>query len=198
MVGEGAVGWQTFLRTNRFEYMKASTFRLQVALLLLFMISCNQGSAPGSSDNLFDSASDEVTLIQREIIRINGITSEVRIFRFPCDKEVEVTYYLDKGKAVKIVVDWQAMNNGVHKEEFYFKDGKLIFDYDYVEAGTDCDDCLPMVEKKTYIADGQPVQYLENDSVGNCDCRFDEDHVAYLLYPARSRQELQKILCPGS
>ena len=178
--------------------MKAFTFRLQIAMLLVFMMSCNQEPAPGNADNLFDSATDDVSLIQREIIRINGITSEIRIFRFPCDEEVEVTYYLDKGKAVKILIEWPVINDRYHKEEFYFKDAKLIFEYDYLEGGTSCEDCLPVVEKKTYIDGDKPIQYLENDSVSDCiDCRYEEDHLAYLLYPARSRQELREILCPG-
>jgi len=199
MVGAPGVKEQTFIRSNRFEYMKAFTFRLQISIWLIFLISCNQGPGTGSSESIFDSATDEVSLIQREIIRINGITSEIRIFRFPCDEEVDVTYYLDKGKAVKIVIDWPVVNNRHHKEEFYFKDGQLIFEYDYLEEGADCEDCLPVLEKKTYIADGKPIQHQENDSVKNCiDCRYEEDHLGYVLYPARSRQELREILCPDS
>lgn len=178
--------------------MKASTFLLSLAMVLV-LISCRQGPDQSTSDNMFDSATDDVSLIQREIIRINGITSEIRIFKFSCEEEIEVTYYLDKGKAVKIVIDWPVIDGRDHQEEYYFKDGKLIFDYDYAEGGEHCADCLPALEMKTYISGDKPIQHLRNDSLADCsDCHYDETHPAYQLYPARSRQELREILCPGS
>lgn len=196
MVGAPEVDMQTFMRANRFAYMKASTFRLHIAMMLVLMFSCSQGPDRSGSESLFDSASDDVSLIQREIIRINGITSEIRIFTFPCNgKEVEITYYLDKGKTAKIRIDWPIVDGRYHNEEYYFKDGKLIFDYDYVERREGCVDCPPSLEKKTYIAD-DVVQYLENDSVRENPDGPEENQLAYRLYPVRSRQELREILCP--
>ena len=198
--------------------MKYIVFRL---MLILTVLSCNSENAqkkqpadqnelqndsplvfksPDTAINREDSRKDMhpenyVLNIRNEVQRINTLATDSTKHTFICDTEGTIIYYTYSGKVVKVIINWGYLGDGSTKSEYYFKDDKLIFEYELMIGGPAG---LPetRMEQRIYVRDDKTVKFMRNQKVMSCrKCEFRSTSREYKVLRANETGDYEAALC---
>lgn len=134
--------------------------------------------------------------IKQEVERINTAGLAYKRHDFMCDEKAYVVYHYDKGSVVKVTIDWGTVGDAYHREEFYYRNGRLIFDYDLVEGAGAYPGGDTKLERRHYVANDKAIRYLENNGEKPCEyCTYTKSSVAYRALAAEVSKDFQGILC---
>ena len=153
-------------------------------------------TAQGHVDsNKTSSISDMVLNIRKEVQRINVLPLDSTKHGFYCDTDGKITYYTYNGKVVKIVIDWSFVGDASSIVEYFYKDGKLIFEYEVIigaPAG------LPdtRLEQRIYVNNDRTIRFMRNQEVIACrKCEFSPSSREYKVLRAYKSGNIKSALC---
>jgi hypothetical protein len=137
-----------------------------------------------------------VDSIELDVARINAANLHAVAEDFVCDEKVNLIYYYDGKTIVKITIDWGTVGDASHKEEFFYQDNKLIFDYDLVEGAGAYPGGDSKLERRHYVVNDKVVQYTENKVVKPCEhCGYKASSKPYKILVPQMTPALEKWLC---
>lgn len=133
--------------------------------------------------------------IRSEFKRINSLRLTPKKNKFVCDTDGTITYYSDKGKVVKIAIDWGFIGDGSSTSEYYYKDDILIFTYEtYIGGPANGPDIK--TEYRTYISNNKTIKYMENQNISVCTtCQFNDSSREYKALRAYNTNNIMSALC---
>lgn len=141
-------------------------------------------------------ATDPIATIRQRVEHINTTKLEKKHFEFMCDEKMMVDYFYEDGEIVKIAVDFGTVGDVYAKEGYYYDNGSLVFNYEYVEGGPACDDCIETHEYRTYIQNDKAIRYLKDKNEASCrTCSFPATARQYKLLNAKTQEEVKAVLC---
>jgi len=134
--------------------------------------------------------------IKQEVARINTADLPSKRHDFMCDEKAYVVYHYD-GKAIaKVTIDWGTVGDAYHREEFYYRNGKLIFDYDLLEGAGAYPGGDKKLERRHYVVNDKVIRYLEGEIEKPCEyCDYKKSSVPYRALVADSSKDYKGELC---
>ena len=133
--------------------------------------------------------------IRNEYTRINGLGLAAQKFRFVCDTDGSISYFTENGKVVKIAIDWGFLGDGQSKNEYYYKNGALIFAFEQHVGGPAG---LPETtnEFRSYVQNDRTIKYLRNQKEERCrTCSFSASSREYKALKALETRNFKSALC---
>jgi len=183
---------------------------LILSVITLFLLSCQQPERTQRAESDLKTAADTVKPntpqeskpldpiadIRKTVEAINTGKLQQKHFEFMCDEKTTVDYFYQDTELVKLVIDFGTVGDVYAREDYYFKDGKLVFAYEFVEGGPACDDCIKTDEYRSYIKDDQVIKYMKNKKVESCKkCEFKSSSKPYTLLHLSTAEEIKAVLC---
>ncbi|WP_294820491.1 hypothetical protein [uncultured Flavobacterium sp.] len=142
------------------------------------------------------NASDPIAIIKSEFTRINSSSLTKKSHTYQCDELMKIDYYYEGENVVKAVVDYGTVGDHYQKSEFYYKDGKLFFFYDFVEGGPACEGCEMKLEQRYYIKDDLVIKYIKNQTPEKCEiCNFSQRSTPYRALKAAKTLDFKTAFC---
>jgi hypothetical protein len=139
---------------------------------------------------------DPINSIRNIVEGINNSDLKTKHFEFMCDEKMLVDYFYLNNEIVRISVDYGTIGDSYAKEDYYFANGKLVFNYEFVEGGPACEGCITKNEFRSYIRNDKVIKYLKNKSLQKCrKCEFDLSSKQYKLLQTEKPEEIKWILC---
>lgn len=152
----------------------------------------------------------DIKQIRKEYQRINKARLTTKIIHWENDIEEclppylvgSVTYYYEKNKLVKINSEG-GEDHGEWNEEYYFKDGKLFFIYQYNAWGGAENPTYNTLQLRIYIKDDEAIKTLQTSSVKDLETLSADEieefiKTANALRTAITKEQVTKILsCAG-
>lgn len=140
--------------------------------------------------------SDPIAVIKGEFARINAAKLTKKSYTYQCDELMKIDYYYEGENVVKAVVDYGTVGDHYQKSEFYYKDGKLFFFYDFVEGGPACEGCDMKLERRYYVKDDLVIKYIKNQTTEKCTtCNFSQKSAPYRALKAAKTQDFKTAFC---
>lgn len=137
-----------------------------------------------------------INSIKQEVARINNANFPSKRHDFMCDEKAYVVYHYDGEAIVKATIDWGTVGDAYHREEFYYKDGKLIFDYDLLEGAGAYPGGDKKLERRHYVANDKVIKFLENQEEKTCEyCDYKKSSMPYKALAAESSKDFKGVLC---
>lgn len=134
--------------------------------------------------------------IQDAVKTANTINLLQTHFEFMCDETMKVDYFSKGKEVVKISIDFGTVGDVYAKEDYYYKSGKLIFVYEFVQGGPACEGCIKTDEYRTYIENNEVIKYLKNKDVSKCrKCVFNSNTRHYKLLSLNSAEQIKEVMC---
>lgn len=134
--------------------------------------------------------------IRQRVEYINTADLKKKTFEFMCDEKMVVDYFYEGDEIVKITVDFGTVGDVYAREGYYYRDGKLIFIYEFVEGGPACEGCIKKNEYRTYVDNDKTIKYMRDANVLPCrKCDFDAASRYYKLLKASAAEEIKAIMC---
>ncbi|ALM48464.1 hypothetical protein AMR72_05845 [Flavobacterium psychrophilum] len=141
--------------------------------------------------------SDPIAAIRTKVERINTTELKKKHFEFMCDEKMKVDYFYEGNEIVKITVDFGTVGDTYAREDYYYDNGNLIFNYEFVEGGPACEGCIKTNEYRSYISNNKTIKYLKDKTTQPCKkCEFGKSARQYKLLTAGTENEVKAILCP--
>lgn len=141
-------------------------------------------------------SSDPIAVIKLEFARINSAALVKKSYTYQCDELMKIDYYYEGENVVKAVVDYGAVGDHYQKSEFYYKDGKLLFFYDFVEGGPACEGCEMTLEQRYYVKDDLVIKYIKNQTAEKCEiCNFSQKSTPYRALKAAKTLDFKTAFC---
>lgn len=171
---------------------------------MLFLWSCRQNESTQHQARriaLSDTAKnrkapDSLQFIKNTFKSINTGRLDSLVFSFMRDEKTTVKKFYNKGNVVKAVIDWGAVGDAYHYEEFYYHQNKLIFEFDLLEGVGACDNCDFKRETRNYIKNNMVFLSTENGIKKACKvCVIDTNYRAYQILQAKDSKALKERLC---
>ncbi|RVU01656.1 hypothetical protein EOD41_06765 [Mucilaginibacter limnophilus] len=142
------------------------------------------------------ATTDPIAFIRKNVENINTSKLENKHFEFMCDEKMTVDYFYLNGEIVKISVDFGTVGDVYAKEDYYYKAGKLIFKYEFVEGGPACEGCIKKNEYRSYIKNNKVIKYLKDQKVTTCrTCEFSASSKENKLLKVTTAEEVKAVLC---
>jgi len=134
--------------------------------------------------------------IKKEVARINNANLPSKRHDFMCDEKAYVVYHYD-GKAIaKVTIDWSTVGDTYHREEFYYRNGKLIFDYDLLEGAGAYPGGDKKLERRHFVTNDKVIKYLEGNEEKPCEyCDYKKSSVPYKALAAEASKDYKGVLC---
>jgi hypothetical protein len=137
-----------------------------------------------------------VDSIKQEVARINAANLPSKRHDFMCDEKAYVVYHYDGDTIVKATIDWGTVGDAYHREEFYYRNGKLIFDYDLLEGAGAYPGGDEKLERRHYVVNDKVIRYLENQEEKPCEyCDYKKTSVPYKALAAETSKDFVNVLC---
>lgn len=137
-----------------------------------------------------------IDLIKKEVARINNANFPSKRHDFMCDEKAYVVYHYDGKDIAKVTIDWGTVGDAYHREEFYYKDGKLIFEYDLLEGAGAYPGGDKKLERRHYVENDKVMRYLEGQTEKPCEyCDYKKSSVAYRALAADASKDYKGELC---
>jgi len=134
--------------------------------------------------------------IKQEVARINTSNLTSKRYDFMCDEKAYIVYHYTGDQISKVTVDWGTVGDAYHREEFYYKDGKLIFDYDLIEGAGAYPGGDKKLERRHYVANDKVIKYLEDQQEKPCEyCDYKKSSVPYRALAAEKSKDFVGVLC---
>lgn len=134
--------------------------------------------------------------IKQEVARINTANLPSKSFSFKCDEMVKITYHYTGKEISKVIIDWGTVGDAYQREEFYYKNGRLIFDYDVLEGAGAYEGGDKKLERRHYVINDKAVKYMENDKVLPCKyCDYNKSSKQYKMLAAEATHDFESVLC---
>jgi hypothetical protein len=134
--------------------------------------------------------------IKQEVARINTANLPSKSFSFKCDEMVKITYHYTGKEISKVTIDWGTVGDAYQREEFYYKNGRLIFDYDLLEGAGAYEGGDKKLERRHYVINDKAVKYMENDKVLPCKyCDYAKSSKPYKMLAAEATHDFESVLC---
>lgn len=183
--------------------------KLIISLLSILLMSCSNNEKQKTivaekkaietiqkATKVIEVPTDPIDHIRQMVEKINTIQLDQKHFEFTCDELTKVDYYYNKGKLVKITIDFGTIGDAYAKEDYYYEGGKLIFKYEFVEGGPACEGCITKNEYRSYILNNKVISYLKNKHVAACrKCEFTANSKELRLIEAKDVAEIKNVLC---
>jgi hypothetical protein len=135
--------------------------------------------------------------IREAVESINNSELQAKHYKFMCDELMKVDYFYKDKEIVKIVIDFGTVGDVYAREDYYYKSGKLIFVYEFVEGGPACEGCIKTDEYRTYIENNKVIRYMKNKDVSACrKCEFNSSTRHYKLLSLSSPNQIKAVMCP--
>jgi hypothetical protein len=161
-------------------------------------IDCVAVSAPDVSEpaGIPSQPLTAMDSIKQEVERINTSNLPSKRYDFICDEKAYIVYHYT-GKAIsKVTIDWGVVGDAYHREEFYYRNGKLIFDYDLIEGAGAYSGGDKKLERRHYVLNDKVIKYLEGEQEKPCEyCGYKKSSVPYKALAAEASKDFEKILC---
>ena len=140
--------------------------------------------------------SNPIAVIKGEFARINAAKLTKKPYTYQCDELMKIDYYYEGDDVVKAVVDYGTVGDHYQKSEFYYKDGKLFFFYDFVEGGPACEGCEMKLERRYYVKDDLVIKYMNNQTTEKCTtCSFSQKSIPYRALKAAKTKDFKTAFC---
>ncbi len=183
------------------------------AFALVALISCNDKTSTKEATTTIDcvavtapdaSKTEEahaapltpVDSIKQEVARINTANLPSKRHDFVCDEKAYVVYHYDGGAIVKATIDWGTVGDAYHREEFYYRNGRLIFDYDLLEGAGAYEGGDKKLERRHYVINDKVVKYMEDQQEKPCEyCEYKKNSVPYKALAAETSKDFVNVLC---
>lgn len=137
-----------------------------------------------------------IDIIKKEVARINNANLPSKRHDFMCDEKAYVVYHYNGKDIAKVTIDWGTVGDAYHREEFYYKDGKLIFDYDLLEGAGAYPGGDKKLERRHYVENDKVIRYLEGQTGKPCEyCDYKKSSVAYRALAADASKDYKGELC---
>lgn len=134
--------------------------------------------------------------IKHEVARINTANLPSKRHDFMCDEKAYVVYHYDGNDIAKVTIDWGTVGDAYHREEFYYRNGKLIFDYDLLEGAGAYPGDDKKLERRHYVANDKVIRYLENQEEKPYEyCNYKKSSVPYRALAAEKSKDFVGVLC---
>lgn len=134
--------------------------------------------------------------IKHEVARINTSNFPSKRHDFMCDEKAYVVYHYDGNDIAKVTIDWGTVGDAYHREEFYYRDGKLIFDYDLLEGAGAYPGGDKKLERRHYVVNDKVIRYLENNEEKPCEyCDYKKSSLPYRALAAEKSKDFVGVLC---
>jgi hypothetical protein len=147
-------------------------------------------------EEINEKPSDPIAAIRQRVEHVNTAKLEKKHFEFVCDEKITADYFYEGGELVKIAVDFGTVGDVYAKEGYYYENGRLVFNYEYVEGGPACEGCIKKNEYRTYVKDDKSIRYLKDKNPVPCrTCSFTAASRQYRLLRAKTQDEVKAILC---
>lgn len=145
-----------------------------------------------------EEKTDEISVIRQKFKDINGGKYQLVSYQAECKNSpntIKITKYLDEAYCVKIVVDWGFAGDYGRLTEYYYSDGKLIFEYEEVNGGP-ADRPVTTVTQRNYFAKDKNILFLNNGKKEICanNCILNANSMEYKLIQINSNDEIASIL----
>jgi hypothetical protein len=151
---------------------------------------------PGTEAATVTGPTDPVSSIKAEFARINASSLTNKHYTYKCDELMTIDYYYEGENVVKAVVDYGTVGDHYQKSEFYYKDNKLFFFYNFVEGGPACEGCEMKMEKRYYVKDDLVIKFIKNDKEEKCTtCNFTQRSVPYRALKAATTKDFKTAFC---
>ncbi|MEL1244436.1 hypothetical protein AAEO56_09205 [Flavobacterium sp. DGU11] len=142
------------------------------------------------------ASSDPIDSLKKEFTRINTTSLSKKTYTYKCDELITIDYYYEGDNVVKAVVDFGTVGDHYQKSEFYYRNNKLFFYYDFTEGGPACEGCIVKTEKRYYVQDDKVIKYMKNKEVANCTvCSFSETSLPYRVLSAAETKDFKTTFC---
>lgn len=153
---------------------------------------------PPAEVNDTTSSSSPIQQIRDEYAKINSLAAIKKQFDFVCDAEGKVIYFTYNNEIVKVVVEWGFVGDGASTVEYYYKNGRLFFEYEvYIGMPPSGEDVR--IEYRTYVENDKVIRYMENDKILPCKtCNYKNTDKAYKIINVFSTGNIEEALCPKS
>lgn len=139
---------------------------------------------------------DPINDIKKEFSRINAAALTKKHYTYQCDELMAIDYYYEGDTVVKAVVDYGTVGDHYQKSEFYYKDGKLFFFYDFTEGGPACEGCQMKLEQRYYVKDDLVIKYIKNKKEEKCTtCNFSQRSTPYRALKAAKTLDFKTAFC---
>lgn len=134
--------------------------------------------------------------IKQEVERINTASLRSKRYDFMCDEKAYVVYHYTGDDISKVTIDWGTVGDAYHREEFYYRNGKLIFDYDLIEGAGAYPGGDKKLERRHYVVNNKVIRYLEGQQEKPCEyCNYSKSSIAYKALAAEASKDFKGILC---
>lgn len=147
-------------------------------------------------EEINEKPSDPIAAIRQRVEHINTATLTKKHFEFVCDEKIMADYFYEGDELVKIAVDFGTIGDVYAKEGYYYDNGKLVFNYEFVEGGPACEGCIKKNEYRTYVQNDKSIRYLKDKNQAECrTCSFPASSKQYTLLNAKTQDEVKAVLC---
>ena len=134
--------------------------------------------------------------IKQEVARINTSGLPSKRYNFMCDEKAYIVYHYTGNDISKITIDWGTVGDAYHREEFYYRNGKLIFDYDLIEGAGAYPGGDKKLERRHYVVNDKVIKYLEDQAEKPCEhCDYKKTSTPYKALAAEASKDFKGILC---
>ena len=145
------------------------------------------------------NTSSPVSEIRKEFQRINtagGLSvKKIKWGTENCDIGGTASYFYENDQVVKIVVDGYEAD-GSWLDEYYYKNGKLIFIYEQAQYGHAPHMNETKINCRKYIRGDEVISLAGEGCIeGNLNERFGKDAKEYRLLKARLAKDITAIYC---
>jgi len=137
-----------------------------------------------------------VDSVKQHVAWINNTNLPSKRVDFMCDEKAYIVYHYSGKSVAKVTIDWGTVGDAYHKEEFYYRDGKLVFDYDLLEGAGAYEGGDTKLERRSYVANDKVIKYLENQTEKPCEyCDYKQSSIPYKALAAEGSKDVKSVLC---
>lgn len=134
--------------------------------------------------------------IKQEVTRINTANLSSKRHDFMCDEKAYIVYHYTGDDISKVTIDWGTVGDAYHREEFYYNNGNLIFDYDLIEDAGAYPGGDKKLERRHYVLNDKVIKYLEDAEEKSCEyCSYSKSSIAYRVLAAEASKDFRGVLC---
>lgn len=141
-----------------------------------------------------DPAIEEIRTVYQ---KINSTTLMKETYHYEAEGCVEdgvVEYYFDKQQIVKLI-ESGAIGDGSWRTEFYYRNGKLIFCFEYLTGGP-AEGPEQKMEHRVYVKDGKVIRFMEGQKIIPADsAATDLVATGNKLLEAHATKDFAKAMC---
>lgn len=141
---------------------------------------------------------DEIHIqwIKKQYAAINSKKIQPQSFKFTCDVENTINYYIENGKIIKISIQWGYLGDGESYTEYYYDNENVFFIYNRYVGGP-AGHKPETYEERSYIKNKQIIRFMENQEIVPCevDCIINEKSQPTQVLQAFADKQFRKRLC---